>query len=106
MNLLVLGGRRHNDNRFAYLVTRHVDDYNSPMTVFWPENAFLVAVNSAFPRLRRGRFGNLGEEALMVAQFEVVFVGCSLWLLWRHIICVRWFLDARPLFSASLLAKG
>jgi hypothetical protein len=42
------------------------------MTVFFPENAVLVAVNSAFPRLVRGRFGNLGEEALMVAQYLVV----------------------------------
>ena len=58
-----------NDNRFAYRATRHVDDCNSPMTVFWPENAALEAVNSAFPRLVRGRFGNLGEEALMVAWF-------------------------------------
>lgn len=44
------------------------------MTVFWPEKAALVAVNSAFPRLVRGRFGNLSEDALMVAQFIMLFV--------------------------------
>jgi hypothetical protein len=57
--------------RFAYHTTRHVDGCNLPMTVFWPENAALVAVNSAFPRLVRGRFGNLGEEALMVMVWLV-----------------------------------
>ena len=61
--------------RFAYHTTRHVDGCNLPMTVFWPENAALVAVNSAFPRLVRGRFGNLGEEALMVMVW-LVAVGC------------------------------
>ena len=38
----------------------------SPMTVFSPENAALVAVNSAFPRLVIGRSGKFGEAVMFV----------------------------------------
>ena len=65
--------------RLAYRTKRHVDGFNSPITVFWPENAALVAVNSALPRLVRGKFGILGEEALMVAYQALLGYG-SWWL--------------------------
>ena len=42
------------------------NDPNSPMTAFCPENAALMAVNSALPRLIRGRSGRLGVDAVMV----------------------------------------
>ena len=38
---------------------------NAPMTVFSPEKAVLVAVNSAFPRLVRGRSGRLDEPVII-----------------------------------------
>ena len=38
---------------------------NAPMTVFSPEKAVLVAVNSAFPRSVRGRSGRLGEPVMI-----------------------------------------
>ena len=45
---------------------------NVPMTVFSPEKAVLVAVNSAFPRLVRGRSGRLGEPVMINSLWWIV----------------------------------
>ena len=45
------------------------------MTVFSPEKAVFVAVNSAFPRLTRGRSGRLGDAVMVLVVIVRRFVG-------------------------------
>ena len=54
--------------------------YNLPMTVFSPENAAVVAVNSALPRFVRGRLGRSNDPVIVSIRYgyEVLLVGLLL----------------------------
>ena len=46
------------------------------MTVFSPEKAAFVAVNSAFPRLVRGRLGRSGEDDAIILTMMLFTARC------------------------------
>ena len=50
---------------------------HSPITVFSPVKADLVAVYSAFSRLVRGRSGRIGETVMIIYLYDTIVV---MWL--------------------------